>query len=424
MLKHRFAFFASLVPVACSGADDRTSIGGAPVDGSSLDGTASNGPAEAAPGPLYVVSARVFDDNGDGETGYLTTVASLAAGTTYDFDDAIEIAGGGAAFGREGDTGFYFAAGSEPTITRWEIGADGSFVPGAVLSFANLGLGNVGSAPYSPIYSADKSYFVDQGQQLIVIWNPSTMELIGTIPLNLGTRDNLSPVVHSDLTVRGDRIFAAVWWSDADDWTRLGDTAQLIAIDPVTDQVVSQADETRCNQMVLAGLASDGTAYFSNRSAFTLPRLIFGDGFGVDSCAMRVVPPGERFEDGYDVDLGALVGGRPAGDFALVNDGVAFIRVFHPELVGPTTPENFDVVSNEAGFKWWRWQIGDARASEVEGQLPAANTVQVRSVDGKVYALNYAADFSSTTLDEFGADGTLTPGLSGPGAVYNVVRLR
>jgi hypothetical protein len=93
-------------------------------------------------------------------------------------------------------------------------------------------------------------------------------------------------------------------------------------------------------------------------------------------------------------------------------------------LVSAATPANWDTMSNEAGFKWWRWQIGDAEAQEIAGQVPSANTVQVRNVDGKVYALEYAADFSSTTLDEFGADGVLTPGLSGPGSVYNVVRIR
>jgi len=193
---------------------------------------------------------------------------------------------------------------------------------------------------------------------------------------------------------------------------------------PVLLRRIGDAGPRTPRRATVSGLASDGTAYFSNRSYFTLPRLVFGAGFGVDSCAMRVIPPGQSFEDGYEVDLSALVGGRPAGDFALIDDQVGFIRVFHPELVSEATPKNWDRMSNEAGFKWWRWQIGDSEAREIAGQQPSANTVQVRNIDGQVFALEYAADYSSTTLVEFGSDGSLIPSLRGPGSVYNVIRMR
>jgi hypothetical protein len=79
---------------------------------------------------------------------------------------------------------------------------------------------------------------------------------------------------------------------------------------------------------------------------------------------------------------------------------------------------------NEAGFRWWRWRIGAPSAEEIIDQSSAANTVQLRRVDDRVYALRYTPDYSETTLEELRADGTIVPGLSGPGGIYGVLRMR
>jgi hypothetical protein len=381
-------------------------------------------PPESASGAQYVISTRVFSPDLATEVGYLTTVPSLEAGSTYGLDNAVELPDSGIAFNRHGDPWVYWASGTEPTITRWEVAADGSFTRGPSMSLANLGLVDASAAADSPIFSADKSYFVDQAQGTIIIWNPSTMTLLGTIPLDVGTGGPLSPIVFSTLGVNGDRLFASMYsWSDQD-WTRMGDSARLFVIDASSNTVLRSVDESRCNQLALGGVASDGTAYFSSRSYFTLPRLVFGDGYGAASCSLRVVPPGEEFDAGFDVDLSSLVGGRPAGDFTLVNDDTAFIRVWHTESVSKPTRDNWDTMRNEAGFRWWRWRIGAPSAEEIIDQSSAANTVQLRRVDDRVYALRYTPDYSETTLEELRADGTIVPGLSGPGGIYGVLRMR
>jgi hypothetical protein len=377
----------------------------------------------AEPEPLYAISTRVFGPNLEGETGYLTSVRSLAAGVTFDLSNAVEMSQGGSVFGRTGDEWVYWAADSEPVITRWSVGPEGTFTPGPSVSFAQLGLSSASGAAYSPIFSSDKSYFVDQEESRIVIWDPRGMSALGSIPLELERDGALSPTVFIELAVRGSVLLASVFWGDDNDWMRIGERTRLITIDTQTDRVVSTVDETRCNQLALGGQATDGTAYYSSRSFFTLPRMVFGEGFGVGSCSLRVVPPGMAFEQGYDVDLGALAGGRPAGDFTLINDQIGFLRVWHPELVGSQAGD-WSSVQGAAGFRWWRWSIGSAQAQEIQEQDSAANTVQLRRVDDKVYALRYTTDFAATTLQEFGADGSLRDGLSGPGGIYGVIRVR
>jgi hypothetical protein len=375
-------------------------------------------------GSQYVISTRVFSTDLSTEVGYLTTASSLAAGATFDLDDAVEIPESGIAFNRPEDPWIYWASITEPTITRWEVAADGTFTKGPSVSFANLGLTDASAAADSPIFSSNKSYFVDQGQGVVVVWDPGNMILLDTIPLDITTDEVLSPIVFSGLGVRGDRLFASMFsWSD-EDWTQLGDHSRLFVIDATSDTVVKTTDESRCNQLALGGISSDGTAYFSARSYFTLPRLVFGAGFGAEACSLRVVAPDEEFDQGFDLDLSSLVGGRPAGDFTLVTDDTAFIRVWHTESVSEPTEANWDTLRNEAGFRWWRWHIGAPSAEEIVDQESAANTVQLRRVDGKVYGLRYTPDYSTTTLEELRADGTIVPGLTGPGGVYGVIRMR
>ena len=381
-------------------------------------------PTSGAEGSQYVISTRVFSADVSTEVGYLTTVSSLEAGSTYDLSSAVELPDSGIAFNRPGKSWVYWASQTEPTITRWDVSPEGVFTRGATVSFANLGLTSAIAAADGQIFSDSKAYFVDQGQGNIIVWDPTEMILLGVIPLDTGSGEGLSPNVFSTLGVRGNRVFASMFSWSSNDWTVLGERSRLFTIDTATDTVIRSTDEARCNQLALGGVSSDGTAYFSARSYFTLPRLVFGAGFGAASCSLRIVPEGEEFDQGFDVDLAALVGGRPAGDVTLVSDDTAFIRVWHTESASEPTPANWDAMRGEAGFRWWRWRIGSEAADEIVDQDSAANTVQLRTVDGKVFALRYTPNFSSTTLEELRPDGSIIPGLTGQGGIYGVIRMR
>lgn len=375
--------------------------------------------------PQFVISTRIYGESNNSETAYLTTVGSLEAGTTYNLDNAVEIVGGGYVFGNEGESSFYFASATEPLITRWEVSPDGKFTKGPSVSFANLGLSSALSAADSPLYSPNKSYITDRVQANVIVWDPSKMELIDTIALDRDSDQTLSPTVFTGLTAREDRIYATMYWSEKSDWTRLGTQSRLFAIDTGEDQVVSTTDDTRCNQVTYGGKTSDGTTYLTSRSYFTLPHLVFGDGFGAGSCALRVAPDADDFDADYAIDLGELVGGRPAGDLTLVSDDLAYIRVWHEERVNSeSTADNWDTIAEEPGFHWWKWQLGASAAEEIPDQEGSANPVQLRRVDGKVYALRYAPSFASTELQELGRDGQLKQGLSGPGGIYGLIRVR
>jgi hypothetical protein len=407
-----------------SSADAAIPAADAAADAAAAADSGAGDAATAAGEPLYVVSTGTVA--GDDFIGYLATVPSLEPGAEYDLDDAAEIGTGSFIFGREREGAVYVASLAEPTITRWEIEGPGKFHKGKTVSFADLGFFSAYLAASAPIFSDEKSYFVDDEQDQVVIWNPARMELIGTIPLGDEDDGALMPVPEGAIVARGDRLLVTVGWRDPDDTTHFGDHVRVVAIDTRTDGIVDSSTDERSVHAALSATKSDGTAFYSPFSLYAAYRGV-GDGHGAPSTLLRVAPDKSRFDAAYSVDLSELVGGRPAGDFTLLDDDVALIRVWHPELVDAVDESTArDVIRSQAGFLWWRWQVGDGEAVQIEDQAPSSLGSSLIAIDGKTYATSFLQEEDTTTLVEITDEGEFVPVLHGPGQIVGsgVMRVR
>jgi hypothetical protein len=392
--------FPLLVALACTGCGDAGDEGAAP--------------SGASDEPVYVMTSNVWGT--DGATGYLYTVRSLAGGTAR-LEKAIEFPGGAWLTGRDGDRFVYVSSGQGgPKITRWEVTRDGGLREGPSVSFANLGLTRGMRFGTAPILSETKAYLVDSEQLRIATWNPRDMVVGKVIDLELEERDGL-PAWIPTIVLRDDKIFVTVVWED--DY-RFAESSRLIAIDAGSDRVLSTTDETRCEQLAVSSQAADGTTYYSAYAHAPVARLALGPEYGSRSCALRVVPPGATFDAGWDVDLSALAGGRPAGEFILSGSDVGFFRAFYDEEVG-VTRENWQDKQGTPGYRWWRWQIGAPNAEEVPNQ-PLTVEAADYQVDGKSYVGNPSADWSKTTIVELDPKGALREGLTVTGTPGGIVR--
>lgn len=375
--------------------------------------------------PLYAVTTRITTTS-EAKHSFLLTVPAIGPGTSFDLEHAVDLEADTPAFGTRGRPFAYVASASGPTVTRWRVQASGAFEQGQRISFESLALRHVDSAGALSFFAPDKAYFCNRFDPAeIVIWDPQTMRVRGTIPLGLPPAAQMRPQVV--LTQRSDRLFAVVSWQEAHayDWTRFGDHVQVISIDPATDSIVARVDEPRCNLISWVSAASDGAEYFSPASYYAPLRSMLGEGSGIEPCALRIQPGADRFDADYELRLASITGGRPAGDFFLVSDATAFLRVWHSELVTPLSMdnENWESVVQEAGFLWWTWQVGAEQAERVTGQRPSRDA-QTFVVDGKTYTPTLSEDGSSSVLEELDPRGELRPGLSGPGEIIGVFRLR
>ncbi len=384
-------------------------------------GTPSQGNGTEA---RYAVSTGVLV--GDEFVGYLATVPSLDQTTTFNLDNAIEIEPSWI-FGQEGKPYVYAASLFSPTIVRYSLSADGTLAEDDKVSFANFGLHGADQAASAPIYSEDKSYFVDPEQDQVVIWNPRLMQAIGTIALNDSNEGPLPPAPEGSIIIHNGMILTVIHWSDRnEDPSVYGSHVRLIVIDPKTDKVVSSTDDDRLSYAAPQGRASDGSLFYSPAS-FIASETEAGPGHGSPSRVLRLGPKATTFDDDFELDLSSLVGGRPAGDYTLLDDQTALIRAWHPELADPVTSDNWkDVLWTQAGFLWWRWHIGDAQAVQIPDQSPGALGSAVFGLDGKTYVMRTAEDSASTTLDQIDADGGFRPTLTGPGQFIgnSLVRVR
>lgn len=387
-------------------------------DGASRDGAEYGGNGTST--PLYVVSTRVTTSDGD-SAGYLVTVPALD-GRQFDLRAAFETTVGSVYADRS--SGYlYHASSREPIITRWKLEKDGSLGEAIRLSFSNLGYDRISHTAASKFYAPDRAYFAQDAE--VVIWNPQSMEIIGTIPLEVEDDGTLRPWFA--LFQRSDRLFVTVYWQGDfnADYTIFGDHTEIIEIDPSTNRIVERSTESRCNQLDTITSTPDGTAYFSSNAYNSPLRAMLGDGHGVDSCALRIVPPGKNFDEGFEVDLPGLARGRQAGDFAIVDDQTALLRVWHPELVSALDEDksNWDDVSYENGHLWWSWMLGDAEAAPIPDQEPGAYGGEWYQVEDELLFLQAEGDFSESTLLRFDGEA-LVPALSGPGYIWGATRIR
>jgi hypothetical protein len=386
-------------------------------------------PPVSAPGdggdetaPLYVVAPWVIGLDDD-STAYVGSVPALDGGEVR-LDDAIEYPGGATVFGPAAKGVFYVAPYSAPVVEQWSVKRDGSFAKGATLSFANLGIADAGG---TQVFSQGKAYFLGAGE--LVIWDPTKMELIGTVPLPLEYTGAGVYEPNTGLVELGpDRIMVYLHWSDVDDWSRWASYATQVTFDTVDDRVLQVFDEPRCEMLEPYGKqTSSGTRYFSSDPAYQLPEIFFGSEYGSRSCGLRVLNPDGRFDPDFQLDPSSLVGGRPAGTVTMVSDDTAFIDVFHPELFDkPLTAENADAANSAAAYRFWIWHPGEAEAVDSVVQSPrTSSSLWQYVIDGRVFAQDHDVDYSHWSLLELHPDGSVSTGLSGAGyATSGLVRVR
>ena len=375
-------------------------------------------------GPLYLVATQTPTPDGVGVT-YLLLVDSLEAAEAPDYDNSVAVDGFANVYGVDGQRDFWVGQFETPEITRWRVEDDGRLTRGERLSFAGLGVANTFADSGLVTFVSDtKAYFPDFPNGRLIVWNPQTMETTGEIDLGIEPLDDdLLPQQAGSFVLRSDgMLMIPVHWSSRD-FVTLADRVRVVTVDTSTDTVVEVAEDDRCGYAFHASVASDDTAYIDGGPWTRVYTDVLGSEFGATPCHLRVVPPGRSFDAGYFVDLSTLTGGRPTGDFFLLDDETAALRVFHPE----DAPNPFDgdalAYAFQPAYRWWVWQIGEPEATLAQTDEAVVVTGQRFVVDGNPYLVDATEDYSSSTLISFSDEGEIIQGLTVRGSPYGVLRI-
>ena len=352
----------------------------------------------------------------------MALVPSLSASTSIDYERVLQVAGGASVFGQSGGRFFGLGKGEEPTITRFDVSADGVPVEAGTLSLLAYGIANTWIDPgLVPILSETKAYIIDSSQMQVIVWNPSTMTVTGSFPLEGVSLPDHETLFEPDPTLRDGHLLIGALHNRGDVTATV---STLVVLDVESDGPVRVARDERCGGLWDSVLDSRGDVYLATGVWDAAQNRTLGDAISGTPCLVRVKAGQTEFDPEYFVEMSTFAAGRTAGALVGGAGDQAFIKVLDEAGLGEIGAESFDDVWSGAHWQWWRIQLGSSAAAEATGSMPpSAAASGMLSVDGTAFVRNAAADFSETTLLDM-SGGEPRAELTLRGFPYGIVRVR
>lgn len=366
--------------------------------------------------PLYLAMTRVWDDTTT--TSYLHVLASLDAGTEVDTKQALELSGPAKLFSY-GKLWFAVGQGDSPTITRYSLDERGRLVEGASISLQPFGVQDLWDSLY--FVSAEKAYYPDTSSSQLIVWNPTTMEVTGTVQLPETVRDGYLSYYGVTPITRGEKLIFSVGWFDWLTNDTILPESGLVVIDTETDTVERVDSDERCAGITQAIQLPNGDAYFVSSAmagaAHELGRLEQAP------CALRVRAGEDAFDTQYAAALPDLSGETLIGEPAPGAGDSLLLRALDPALVEVSEETHTWDFTGRAEWRWLSWDVTSDEVTSLD-ELPAATADAFWfRLDGKVLASQTNAEYTETRLVDV-TDSEPHDALTFPGFLQSVARIR
>lgn len=395
--------------------------GGASAGGSgaALGGEASGG-SDASASSIYAIMYEVYDDSGS--ISYLSLLDSLEL-DEVDLSKAREM-GSGRAFVQAYNNWLFVGESEEPKVTRYVLDESGKLVAdGEPISFANFGLSYGQFDSWNVTFiNPEKAYLLNFDDATTIVWNPSTMEVIGELPPPEElTRPGYS-VESTPGALRDGLLFRTFSWVNYDDAEYSTDYF-LAAYDVESDEVVSLVKETRCpvpGNLVHQDEA--GNIYFSNW-IWPVAGVFVRD--APAPCVLRVEPGEMSFSKDWTLEYPDVTDGHQGGMFSYLKGGRALVSAFYDERTSyDETTDPWSLVGSN-NWKIWSVDLDTRRGAPLEGLGFNGGAYTPVQFDGRLFLMvpGGEEDNYATQLFEV-VDGAAEPRIKLPGWSYQFVKLR
>jgi hypothetical protein len=377
----------------------------------------AGGAGEAAEaGAVYALATQVFGES-DSQS-YVLLTNTLDADTELSVDDAwIEVPGRALAAGVEGEGALFVASDQGPTVTRYELTEDDGLEAGKSLSFLAAGVSKFGE--YSSQFqfvSKDKAYWFDGSTSQVVVWDPTAMKVLDTIPLTeLAAQGQLLSFTTAPVW-RGETLYMFAAWREG---LIITPRAAVVALDTSTDSVTI-VEDTRCGYVRDGVLTDDGFIYMASEAFGSAANWL--DQTNPSPCLLRFDTAAQQFDADYHVELSTLVDGAAAGSLVVGPDNRAFLRVLDGRAApdGVTNPR---VLASAPAWRWVSLTLGDEpKTGEVAAPLSSGSVLRFE-LGERIFAPLFVAA-TTTTFLELTTEGPAQSALSVPGLVFSAVKLR
>jgi hypothetical protein len=369
-------------------------------------------------GAAFLVGTRIWDDTTT--LSYFHVVPSLDADTVVDPKQGLEVPGAAKLYSVNGLGWFAIGGGEAPTITRYTLDERGALARGQSIDLSGYGVKGLWDTIY--FVSQTKAYYPDREGTQLIAWNPTTMRVTGNIQLPETVRDGYLALYGYTPVVRGTKLLFSVGWFDWSENDSVLPETGLVSIDTDSDTLAAFEADDRCGGITQTIPMSDGDAYFVSSAlagaAHRLGRL------ATEPCALRIRDGEEAFDGKYAQPLAELTEGGIAGEPIPGGEDAVFLRVFDESLATIEDGAFTYDLTGQAAWRWVRWTPASNEVESIDSLEPSTSDVLWFEVDDKIYGSQTNTEYTETTLIELTADGGPRAGLTAPGFVHGVARVR
>jgi hypothetical protein len=380
--KRSFRFTAHLpsLALAAAGALLAGGCGDAP------DPPAGPGGQGAGAGSLYALGSLVFGDAED--SVYVALLDSLGQ-QTVDLGKAREFPGAADIWVHEG--ALFLASDEDVTVTRFTF--DGkALVEGARVSFAQLGLKSVGF--WNNVFiSATKAYMLN-GPDEYVVWNPTTMEIAGSVKLPVpevpaGFKAYPAYLDRTQV-LRGGRLHQPIYVTDESYFKYLPES-YVVVTDVEKDQVVEML-EAPCPGLDYATQDHAGHVYFSSWVYAPSGAAVLGQ---PPTCVAKLAAGESTISKAFA--FSEVTGGHQGAALYHIAGGQGIMSILHEDHA---TGDRADVRNVGFGQNWrsWSYDFTTGKAALMESVDWHGGAHYSVRIDGEPLMLITNGEYTSSTV--------------------------
>ena len=349
---------------------------------------------------------------------FVAFAKDIASTDTVMLDDAIEAGSAGGVFAAGDGTGVFFTAEEGGTLQRWRatstaadddpmVERDGS------INFSDVGLTSFFPTPtHVQFISETKAYLMNSLFGEIIVWDPSTLEVLGTIETGLPTEVLGTPgdFSLSGVSVGDDTLMFTYNYARPD---ALRAESYLVVID-TTDDTVETDHTVACGDLQYGVAADNGDVYWAS-SFYQASLFRIDESMAPAPCLLRVASGTAEFAD-TGITLNELSDGFPAGNLVPAGGNKALVLVYDENEVPIAADADVFAVVGAPAWRWWSLDLETLEASELDGSTAGSGQTVHYDVDGESYVIRVAPDYSTSTFERVVSNGAPVPGLTITGA--------
>lgn len=200
-------------------------------------------------------------DSPEGRQNYVFVVPDLNVGDLSKLQGR-EVSGASRAFVL--DHQVYIADAESLSIKRFKVDAKLQLVPDGEMSFLNHGVSYFDTG--WTFVNEERAYYMNNEQLEVIVWNPKTMSITGTIDISSLKVDGFADFYADGGTLIGDKLYSIYWNNDYEAGT-LDHAVTLAVISTTEDKLLGKMRDERCWSAWPGSVLPDGHFYVPGNAA-------------------------------------------------------------------------------------------------------------------------------------------------------------